>query len=239
MKKTVLCWSVAAALGLPLIAQAAVPAAVVAKIEGNAVATQGERYVTVHDGMRLVEGDRLMVLEGGQAVVTFSDGCRLDLPEMAILSVQASSTCALNDGGTYQVNADSGVAPDTSPKPQLAAIGVKKARSKAECDLAAQNDNPKDDCDCDERRKNDDKDDDNCLAGVAAGAGAGVVGTTATTSGSTTGGTTGLLGGTTMVGGTAVPTAGLIGGGILVAGGITAAAVNSSRSSDRSGPVSP
>ena len=122
MKIPVLSWSVAAALGLPLIAQAAVPAAVVAKIEGNAVATQGERYVTVHDGMRLVEGDRLMVLEGGQAVVTFSDGCRLDLPEMAILSVQASSTCALNDGGTYQVDADSGVAAGKSPKPQLAAI---------------------------------------------------------------------------------------------------------------------
>ena len=118
MNKSVLCWSVAATLGLPLIAQAATPTAVVSKIEGNAVATQGERYVTVHDGMRLVEGDRLMVLEGGQAVVTFNDGCRLDLPEMAILSVQASSTCALNDGGTFQVDANSGVAPGTAPKTQ-------------------------------------------------------------------------------------------------------------------------
>ena len=123
MKIPVLRWSVAMAMGMPLFAQAAPPAAVVSKIVGNAVATQGERYVTVHDGMRLVEGDRLMVLEGGQAVVTFNDGCRLDLPEMAILSVQADSTCALESGGDYQLDAKSGVASGKSSKAQLAAIG--------------------------------------------------------------------------------------------------------------------
>jgi hypothetical protein len=100
-----------------MMAQAAPPAAVVSKIEGNAVASQGERYVTVHDGMRLVEGDRLMVLEGGQAVVTFNDGCRLDLPEMAILSVQAGSICALNGVGVYQPAPESGVASGTPPNP--------------------------------------------------------------------------------------------------------------------------
>jgi len=131
MTKPVLSLSLATALCLPLFAQAAQPVAVVAKIDGYAVATQGERYVTVHDGMKLIEGDRLMVLEGGLAVVTYRDGCRLDLPEMAILSVQASSTCALNGVGVYQPDPQSGVAGGTPPNPQLAAIGSKKPSGKA------------------------------------------------------------------------------------------------------------
>lgn len=131
MTKPVLSLSLATALCLPLVAQATQPVAVVAKIDGYAVATQGERYVTVHDGMKLIEGDRLMVLEGGLAVVTYRDGCRLDLPEMAILSVQASSTCALNGVGVYQPDPQSGVAAGTPPNPQLAAIGSKKPSGKA------------------------------------------------------------------------------------------------------------
>ena len=212
MKIPVLSWSVAAALGLPLIAQAAVPAAVVAKIEGNAVATQGERYVTVHDGMRLVEGDRLMVLEGVQAVVTFSDGCRLDLPEMAILSVQASSTCALNDGGTYQVDADSGVAAGKSPKPQLAAIQPNTPSSNV---TVAQT---------------------GTTGGTSTSATTG--GTVATTGGTGGSGLTTVLTGTTMVGTTAVPTVALAGGLLAVTGGVVAA-TNSTNNNNPPNPVSP
>jgi hypothetical protein len=44
-------------------------------------------------------------------------------------------------------------------QPQLAAIG-NKSSPQIQCDAVCQNANPKDDCDCEERRNNSDKDDD-------------------------------------------------------------------------------
>jgi len=87
-----------------------------------------------------------MVLADGKAIVRFLDGCEYSLTDQAVLVVQDVSTCASNGSGVYRVNPRSGVAGGTSPRPQPAAIGGGKARSKAECDLAAQNDNPDDDC---------------------------------------------------------------------------------------------
>lgn len=153
------------------------PVATVVRVDGTAVVSHDARYVPARQGMNLKEGDRLMVLEGGSAILTFTDGCQYELGQMAMLAVQGISTCAANGVGVYKVDPKTAVADGAVPKPQLAAIGGngKKARSKAQCDAAAKNANPNDDCDCEERRKNSDKDDD-CPPVAAIGGGAAVAG---------------------------------------------------------------
>ncbi len=146
-------------VGMALAADQAQVATLV-RIDGAAVASQDAKYVPAREGMTLKEGDRLMVLEGGSAILAFTDGCQYELGQMAMLAVQGISTCAANGVGVYKVDPKSGIADGATPQPQLAAIGNKKARSKAQCDAAAKNANPNDDCDCEERRNNNDKDDD-------------------------------------------------------------------------------
>ena len=183
-------------VGMALAADQAQVATLV-RIDGAAVASQDAKYVPAREGMTLKEGDRLMVLEGGSAILAFTDGCQYELGQMAMLAVQGISTCAANGVGVYKVDPKSGVADGATPQPQLAAIGNKKARSKAQCDAAAKNDNRNDDCDCEERRNNNDKDDD-CPPVAALGGGAAVAGTgTAGTAAATTGGIMGLSAGAT------------------------------------------
>lgn len=139
------------------------PIATLVRVDGTVIASQDARYIPAREGLSLKEGDRLMVLADGKAIVRFLDGCEYSLADQAVLVVQHVSTCASNGGGVYRVDPHSGVAGGTTPQPQLAAIGsATKARSKAECDLAAQNANPDDNCSCAERAKNADVDDD-CL----------------------------------------------------------------------------
>lgn len=165
------------------------PVATVVRVDGTAVVSQDARYVPARQGMNLKEGDRLMVLEGGSAILTFADGCQYELGQMAMLAVQGISTCAANGVGVYKVDPKTAVADGAVPKPQLAAIGGngKKARSKAQCDAAAKNANPNDDCDCEERRNNSDKDDD-CPPVAALGGGAAAVAGTGTAGGLAAGG---------------------------------------------------
>jgi hypothetical protein len=137
--------------------------ATVVRIDGAAVASQDAKYVPAREGMTLKQGDRLMVLEGGSAILAFADGCQYELGEMAVLAVQGISTCAANGGGVYKVDPKTAVSDGTKPQAQLAAIGGNGKtypRSKADCDIAANNKNKDDDCDCEERGKNKDDDDD-------------------------------------------------------------------------------
>jgi hypothetical protein len=116
------------------------------RVDGTVIASQDARYIPAREGLSLKEGDRLMVLADGKAIVRFLDGCEYSLADQAVLVVQNVSTCAANGSGVYRVDPRSGVAGGTTPQPQLAAIGSGKVRTKTECDLAAQNDNPDDDC---------------------------------------------------------------------------------------------
>ncbi len=167
-------------MGLALAADQA-SNATVARVDGTAVISQDARYVPARQGMILNEGDRLMVLEGGSAVLTFADGCQYELGSMAMLTVSGVSTCAADGAGVYKVDPESAVADGVTPKHQLAAIGSngKKARSKAQCDAAAKDKIEGNECDCEERRNNNDKDDD-CPPVAAWGSGGGAAaGTTA------------------------------------------------------------
>ncbi|MCC7276814.1 MAG: hypothetical protein IT487_00660, partial [Chromatiaceae bacterium] len=164
--------------------------------------------------------------EGGSAILAFTDGCQYELGQMAMLAVQGISTCAANGVGVYKVDPKSGVADGATPQPQLAAIGNKKPRSKAQCDRAAKDDNPKNDCDCEERRNNNDKDDD-CPPVAALGGGAAVAGTgTSGAAAATTGGIFGLSAGATA----AVVGVGVVG---------VAAAASATSNNDNNNPTPP
>lgn len=202
-------------IGMAVAADQAQVATLV-RIDGAAIASQDAKYVPAREGMTLKEGDRLMVLEGGSAILAFADGCQYELGEMAMLAVQGISTCAAKGVGVYKVDPRSGVADGAVPQAQLAAIGNKKARSKAQCDAAAKNANPKDDCDCEERRNNDDKDDDCPPVALLPGA--------------TGGGAGGVLAGTTG--------AMVFGGAAVVGLAAVAVASNNNDNDNNLGPIS-
>ena len=61
--------------------------------QGTVLVNQGEEFVTASEAQALVAGDRVMVMEGGSALVTFTDGCVLALEAGSLLEVPAESTC--------------------------------------------------------------------------------------------------------------------------------------------------
>ena len=79
-----------------LLATSAIAADNVATIssqEGTVLVNQGEEFVTAADAQALKAGDRVMVMEGGSAQITFTDGCVLPLEAGSLVSVPAVSTC--------------------------------------------------------------------------------------------------------------------------------------------------
>ncbi len=84
--------------------------ATLARVDGTAIVSQGAGYVQGSEGMPLRDGDRLMVLDGGGAVVDFKDGCRYDVRDQELLSLTTVSTCASGTGGSYRIESGSGIA---------------------------------------------------------------------------------------------------------------------------------
>jgi hypothetical protein len=109
-------------VGMAMAADPA-PIATLVRVDGTVIASQDARYIPAREGLSLKEGDRLMVLADGKAIVRFLDGCEYSLADQAVLVVQHVSTCATNGSGVYRVDPRSGVAGGTTPQPQLAAIG--------------------------------------------------------------------------------------------------------------------
>lgn len=94
------------------------PTGTLARISGTAIVNQGSHYVTGREGMPLVEGDRLLVLEGGSALVVFADGCQRAVTDNELLVVPAISTCAASDAvaeGAHKVAPYNAVAETAGP----------------------------------------------------------------------------------------------------------------------------
>ena len=62
--------------------------------EGTVLVNQGEEFITAAEGQALQAGDRVMLMEGASATLTFADGCTLPLASGSLLEVPAVSTCA-------------------------------------------------------------------------------------------------------------------------------------------------
>lgn len=73
---------------------AAEPAASLSAQEGTVLVNQGEQFITATEAQVLNAGDRVMVMEGGTAEITFTDGCVLPLAAGSMIEVPAVSTCA-------------------------------------------------------------------------------------------------------------------------------------------------
>ena len=82
-----------AATLLSVTGVAAASDAVLTSIDGVALVNTGESYVTAQADTSLVAGDRVMVMEGGSAVITYADGCAYTLDGTKVLTVSSHSPC--------------------------------------------------------------------------------------------------------------------------------------------------
>jgi hypothetical protein len=75
-------------------AEASSPArAVIASVAGSALVSTQNEVLPALAGMELEPLNRLFVLENGQAVVTFSDGCEKELAENEMLTISERGGC--------------------------------------------------------------------------------------------------------------------------------------------------
>lgn len=73
---------------------AAESSATLASAEGSVMVNQGKQFVPVQNGQVFAAGDRVMVMQGGSAVLRFSDGCDVTLSGGSITEIPEVSTCA-------------------------------------------------------------------------------------------------------------------------------------------------
>ena len=83
-----------ALIAAPAFAENEEPAASLTAQQGTVLVNQGDEFVTALPAQALKAGDRVLVMEGGSAELTFTDGCVLPLEEGSMLDVPAVSTCA-------------------------------------------------------------------------------------------------------------------------------------------------
>ena len=68
--------------------------------EGTVLVNQGEEFTTADANQPLQAGDRVMLMEGATAEITFADGCALPLEAGSLVDIPAVSPCA---GGVAKV----------------------------------------------------------------------------------------------------------------------------------------
>ena len=73
---------------------AAEPVATLSAQQGTVLVNPGDEFVTATESQALLAGDRVMVMEGGSAELTFTDGCVLPLVSGSLVDVPETSTCA-------------------------------------------------------------------------------------------------------------------------------------------------
>lgn len=95
---------IAASLLLSTVAFAADGVAVLGNQQGTVLVNQGEEFVTAGQAQSLKAGDRVMVMEGGAADITFNDGCVLALAPGSLAIVPALSTCAGSVAAVEQIS---------------------------------------------------------------------------------------------------------------------------------------
>jgi hypothetical protein len=60
---------------------------------GDVKINQGVEFVQAEPGQAVNAGDRILVMEGGSASITYSDGCEMKIPGGSLVTVPATSTC--------------------------------------------------------------------------------------------------------------------------------------------------
>ena len=62
--------------------------------KGKVLVNTGKAFAPAALDMRLKEGDRVMVQEDSEAIITFDDGCKLEVDENKLVTVPDRSSCA-------------------------------------------------------------------------------------------------------------------------------------------------
>jgi hypothetical protein len=60
---------------------------------GDVKINQGVQFVTALPGQAVNAGDRILVMEGGAASITYSDGCKMNISGGSLVTVPATSAC--------------------------------------------------------------------------------------------------------------------------------------------------
>lgn len=89
------------------------PIGEIMRIEGSAMISQGTRYVDALEGMALRAQDRILVLEGGSALLQFTDGCQYSVRDSELLTIGVESACAEQAAKTAAAGQD-GIAVETA-----------------------------------------------------------------------------------------------------------------------------
>ncbi|HEX4854370.1 hypothetical protein [Arenimonas sp.] len=82
---------------------AADAAATLSAQEGTVLVNQGDDFTTATEAQALAAGDRVLVMEGSRAELTFADGCLLPLAAGSLLDVPAVSPCAGGVAGVQRI----------------------------------------------------------------------------------------------------------------------------------------
>lgn len=70
------------------------PVATLAVTNGSVLVNQGKQFVTAQPSQILAAGDRVMVMEGGNAIVKYTDGCAQTLESGSLAVISQQSVCA-------------------------------------------------------------------------------------------------------------------------------------------------
>jgi hypothetical protein len=68
--------------------------ATLSKVQSPVMVNQGDAYVPARDGMKLGNGDQLLVMQGGAALVNYATGCELRLGGNEVLRIAATDACS-------------------------------------------------------------------------------------------------------------------------------------------------
>jgi len=61
--------------------------------KGDVKINQGVEFVEAQPGQAVNAGDRILVMEGGGASITYSDGCKMNIGPGSLVTVPATSSC--------------------------------------------------------------------------------------------------------------------------------------------------
>lgn len=68
--------------------------ATLSNIQSPVMVNQGDAYVAAREGMKLGNGDQLLVMQGGAALVNYATGCELKLGGNEVLRIAATDACS-------------------------------------------------------------------------------------------------------------------------------------------------
>lgn len=69
--------------------------ATVVEVKGEVLVNQGEKYVPAQQGMRVKNGDRIMVMKGGGARIKYDNSCTETAETFSIYDVDSLAACGL------------------------------------------------------------------------------------------------------------------------------------------------